>query len=391
MITRWNLEARDFTRIVKFPSGELPTDSPEEFILGGNLFGDPSPSRGCIDEVRFGSFSTPHPELPSFARYILAEEFEEEDDENVLRLSSNMLRYNWRDIQDTLLEEFGILEQIPKDAFLLLVGDEIIACSEVDTEDGYVAVLPDGRGVFGTEPGVHRPGDSVVVLNFPVVSFLGEDIRAESPGVLVDSTEGFPFSGTVLVDGELIGYDRIDGDFLSMPEYEPFGEERSRGLFRGRYGTEATDHYEGALVYLFPARYPDLYTPGSDAPELAYFSIGLEAPGAFFHELNWIEKRTAPGADLAVLARIGGRGGWEGDSAKLDDLFLFEDPADPKRRNFLLRQGDFIELRIFTRYAQGAFDPLDYSSNVWKHAPVLEALSVECVEPSRVFRHEEWR
>jgi len=92
-----------------------------------------------------------------------------------------------------------------------------------------------------------------------------------------------------------------------------------------------------------------------------------------------------------VLARVGGRGRWDGDAAREKDLFLFENPAESKRRNWLLRQGDFVELRVFTRYGSGAFDPLDYASNAWKYAPALDALSVECVEPSRVYRHEEWR
>ncbi len=390
-LTEWNLESRDFTRIIKFPSGELPSSAAEEFVLGGNFLGDPSPSPGCIDEVRFGSFGTPHVDLPRFARYTLYEELELENSESVLRLSKNTLSYNRGRLGDTLLDELDILGQIPKDASFLLIGDEIIACSEVDTEDGYVAIIPDGRGVFGTEPGYHAPGEEVVVLNFPTLTYLKENINARSWELSIEDAGGFPFSGAVLIDDEVIGYNRLEEGLLSMPQYNPYGEGKSSGLFRGRFGTEPAEHYEGGLVYFLPLRYPDLYTPGSDAPETGGFTFGVEAPGAFFSEVNWIEKKGGPGADFVLLTRVGGRGTWDAYPAESKDLFLFDDPAGQKRRNHVLRQGDFIEIRVFTRYDSEAFDPLDYASNGWKRAPLLGALSVECLEPSRVFRHEEWK
>jgi len=391
LLTQWSLESRDFTRIVKFPSGELPTNAPEDFVLGGNLFGESSPSKGCIDEVRFRSFDTPHRDFPRFARYVLQEELEEEEFESVLRLATDKLQYNYSRLANLLLEEFEIVGTIPGDASLFLIGDEIIACSQVDLEEGYVTILPEGRGLFGTEPGYHSPGEPVVVMNFPVVSLLEEDIQEESAHVLLYDSEGFPFSGAVMVDEEIIGYNRLEDKFLNMPLYEPFGEEKARGLFRGRFGTEPARHYGGSLAYLLPARYSDRYVPGCDAPELAYATFGVDAPGAFFSEVNWVEKLAVDGVDLVVLARVGGRGGWHARPEAAADLFLFQDPATPERRNKLLRQGDFLELRVFTRYGQGAFDPHDYTSNTWKYAPQLKALSVECVEPTRLYRHEEWR
>jgi len=367
LLTRCNLESRDFTRIIKFPSGELPTGAPEEFVIGGNFFGDPSPSKGCVDEVRFRSFDTPHPDLPRFARFALSDEFEEDDTEEILRLGTHTLVYNHYTNDDTLLDELE------------------------DVEDGYVVVLSDGRGMFGTEPGYHQRGEAVVVLNFPTLSYLEQDLRAHTAGVLLKDGADFPWMGAILVENEVIGYNRKEENFLSMPSFRPYGEESERGLLRGRYGTEPFEHSEGTLAYLLPVRYPDLYAPGSDEPELAYFSLGVEAPGAFFSELNWVEKLPGPGADLIVLARVGGRGRWNGDPAGESDLFLFENPAEQKRRNWLLRQGDFVELRVFTRYGEGAFDGLDFASNAWKYAPALDALSVECVEPSKVYRHDEWR
>jgi len=88
---------------------------------------------------------------------------------------------------------------------------------------------------------------------------------------------------------------------------------------------------------------------------------------------------------------VGGRGSWAEDPAKSKNIFFFDDPEHGKHRNPVMRQGDFLELRVFTRYGAGAFDPLNFSANGWKYSPLLKALSVEYAEPTLVFRHDEWR
>ncbi len=390
--TLLNLEARDFTRIVKFPSGELPTTSPEEFVLGGDLFGKPSPSEGCIDEVAFRSFTPPGEDLPTFTRYVLWQELEEEDPAvDELRLSDSTLFYNYQLNQNSMLEEFEILSSIPQSGSFFLIGDEIIGCTEVDQEEGYISIAPNGRGLFGTEPGYHGAGERVVILNFPVVSFLKGNMNTRSSEIPLIDAGHFPLSGTVLIDTELVSYNRKDESFLTMPIYMPFGTEKERGLFRGRFGTEVTEHQEDALVYLIRERVPDLYAPGCDAPEQAFFSLGFEAPGAFYSSLNWVERLHGEGSDLVALVRVGGRDRWEHDPEKARDLFLFEDPGKLRQRNGILRQGDRLEVRFFTRFAQNAFDAHDFSSNLWKCVPTLEAVNLECLEPTRFYRRDEWR
>lgn len=390
--TLFNLEARDFTRIVKFPSGELPTSTPEEFVLGGDLFGVPSPSSGCIDEVSFQSFDTPGEDLPTFTRYVLWEELKEEDPAlRELRLSNSTLFYNYQLNQNSMLEEFEILGSIPQSGSFFLIGDEIIGCTEVDLDEGYVSIAPEGRGLFGTEPGFHTAGEPVVVLNFPVVSTLKGNMNERSSEISLIDASRFPFSGTVLINEEMVSFNRKDENFLTMPFCKPFGTEKERGIFRGRFGTEAAQHQEDALVYLIRERIPDLYAPGCDTPELAYFSFGFEAPGGFYTDLNWVEKPHGKGSDLVALVRVGGRGRWDDDPEKVKDLFLFEDPARMRKRNGILRQGDLLEVRIFTRFAQGAFDAHDFGSNAWKCVPTLGAVSLDCLEPSQFYRRDEWR
>lgn len=388
----YGIESRDLTRVVKFPSGELPNKIPDVFVLGGSILGLPSPGRGCMDEVRFKSFETPtksEHELPRIARFVLGQELEE-DEKGDLRLLHNALRYNRHIIHNPLLEPFEILKSLPQDAGLLQIGDEIIAYTDVDWEEGIILIAPEGRGVFGTEPGHHGIWEPVHLLNFPTLSILENALSDDDPIVHIRDPEGFPFGGVVLIEQELIGYTRIDDGLLTMPEEVGSGYW-SRGLLRGRYGTEPGRHPSGALVFGLPIRYPDLYTPGADIPEQAYFPLSLAAPGAYFGRITWKEESPGPAASLKVQAKLGGRGTWTQSPEDSRDIYFFEQKVGPGKVNAMNRQGDRLDLRVFTQYAPGAFDPVDFASNGWKYAPVLRRMGVEYIQPTRVLRHEEWR
>ena len=410
--TTFSIESRDYTRIIKFPSGELPSKIPESFVLGGSISGDISPGKGMVDEVRFRSFDTPNAEftegsgprdqalaegvdedssvkLPTLSRFMVKEELEVEEDDQ-LELHTDALKYNRGVMRHSLLEAYEILRSLPEDAGFLLIGDEIIAYTDVDWEEGILTLAPEGRGLFGTEPGYHERGEAVHLINFPRVSVLQGTLSERDAAVFLQETEGFPFEGAVLVDQEVIAYTRNEQGALFMPEGE-VGDDRSKGLLRGRYGTRAVRHPAGSLVYHLPVRYRDLYMPGTDEPEGAWFPLSLHAPGGFYNRLTWIEEKQGPGTDFVVQARVGGRGGWEMLPGESPDVLLFEKSGASTRRNHIRRQGDRLDLRIYTRFGEGAFDPLDFSSNAWKYAPRLKTLGVEYVQPTRIVRHEEWR
>lgn len=403
-----HLEMRDFTRIVKFPSGELPAERPDVFVLGGNIYGDPSPMKGCIDEVRFKSLDTPHEKLPRFMRFVLETELEE-DEEDEFYLYTDAVRSNFAVIRDKVFEDFEprLLESLPEDAGVLLVGDELIAYTDVDTEDGIITLAPHGRGLFNTDPGYHQVGEPVLLLNFPELTILKGRLSVNDAVVSLEDDTGFPFEGAVLIDEEVIGYTRKGDGYLTMPEAEIGGGFHSRkGLLRGRYGTTPAKHLIGSVVYRLPIRYRDLYMPLpegltagpegqvtalADVPEASYFPMSVAAPGGYFSQVSWVEALQGKGAGFDVRARVGGRGSWSDLPLETPDLFSFTLPGGPKQKNSLLRQGDRIDLRVYTYYEPGAFDPLDFSSNAWKYAPVLEALGVEYIQPTRIVRHEEWR
>jgi len=409
----FSIESRDYTRICKFPSGELPSKIPETMVIGGNILGFPSQGEGCIDEMVFKSFQTPNPpaddsaaddssllemtkgmvagrpDLLTTSRFVLWEELEDNEDDE-LKLFNTALYYNRGFLQHQLLEDFEILKSLPQDAGLLLIGNEIIAYTDVDTEDGIITIAPEGRGVFGTEPQFHAAREPVQLLNFPTLSILEYAMSDRSSEVCVQDADGFPFEGAVLIDQEVIGYTRLEDKIMLMPE-EMINSTRSEGLLRGRYGTEINKHESGSVVFHLPARFLDLYMPAQDTPESAYFPLSISAPGAFYSRLSWVQEKQGSGVDLVVQARVGGRGAFSMKPSESKDIFLFDHPGDSKTTNYICRQGDRLDLRVYTRYNRNAFDSLDFVSNAWKYSPKLKALGVEYVQPTRIIRHEEWR
>jgi hypothetical protein len=409
LVQRFSVESRDYTRIVKFPSGELPSKEPETLVFGGDIVGDPSPSPGCLDEIRFRSYDTPHPDLPRFARFMLRVELQTSE-EDQLYLETDALQYNRHVMENPLLEDFRILKSLPQDAGLLLVGDELIAYTDVDWEDGIITIAPNGRGMLNTEPGFHPAREPVRLLNFPELSIVENNLSPEDAVLLMKDSKTLPFEGALLIDEEVIGYSRNEADegMLVMPEVFLTGQALGGvGLLRGRYGTVPARHLKGAVAYSLPVRYRDCFTalPDLDAldprkeaeaalfdvPEAAYFPFSLHAPGAFFSQLTWVEEGQGPGAYLEVRARVGGIVDWLPLASVSKDQFSFNKVSGEGKSMALNRQGDRLDLRVHTRYVLGAFDPLDFMSNAWKYAPRLKALGVEYVQPTRIVRHEEWQ
>jgi hypothetical protein len=88
---------------------------------------------------------------------------------------------------------------------------------------------------------------------------------------------------------------------------------------------------------------------------------------------------------------VGGTADWLPLVSISKDQFSFCKASGDDKSPALNRQGDRLDLRVYTRYGAGAFDPLDFMSNAWKYAPRLKALGVEYVQPTRIARHEEWQ
>lgn len=390
-----NVESRHLTRILKFPSGELPTAIGEEVHFGGDLRGEPSPVGGRIDEIEFFTPKTPHEVIPRHHRYVLSRDDELGD---TIHLWRNVLYANFRTIGGTTIEEIDPVGQLPDDGFVLLVGDELVAVEDVVAEEENeveLRVAPAGRGFLGTPIHFHPQRSPVREMTFLRVSRLEETLGEDDAVVAVADASDFPERGYLLIGQEIVGYERKAGHRLLMPRGEGEGG-RVFGLFRGRFGTRPTRHERGSLALVFRPRFDDRWIDASEAPEITCFPFVFWATGARFDALSF---RSRGGSDLARVAA------WVGVGASADPT------ADPLRdpRVLLLEgagahriglTGDVFEARFHVRYGEGAFDasPLDPTigvvrggSNDWKRAPTVEDVRLEYVAPTVRHRYEEWR
>jgi hypothetical protein len=398
-LANMNVESRDLTRILKFPSGELPTRVGQQLFLGADLTGAQSPAALTLDEVEFFNPQTPDINLPRFPRYILSRD---DDFSNRIWLDANSLRYNLWTRGGTVIEAIDPTRNLPQDGFVLLVDDELIAISDIVVMDdeAQCEVAVNGRGYLGTPIQFHGRGTAARDLTFLRVSRLDRAVDVDGNEFQVADAGDFPQSGVLQMGRELIGYTRNENGVLFSPEWRDPDADVDVGLLRGSYGTERETQAQGTLAHLFPVRYVDRYRPRSEDPELAPLSLWIKARGGFYHELSWQAEGVHALADLVVQARVGGRGSFADDPRQSRDVYSFDDPGSQERPNRIDRQGDDLEVRVFTRYGQGAFDaqvlepdpgPTRGGSNEWKRAPKLRALGVEWIGGPARLTYEEWR
>jgi hypothetical protein len=154
------------------------------------------------------------------------------------------------------------------------------------------------------------------------------------------------------------------------------------GIFRGRYATARAAHAAGEPVVLFPFRYWDRWADGADEPELAYFGLELEQPGAHWTRFFWTTEDTGlAGASLGLLLRSDARVPWNADPDETDGLDRFDEGPPPGGAFELGVRADRLEWRVYARYSPGAFDLLG-DAHGWKAAPLLGA---ECYAPGRTY------
>ena len=121
-------DSQSFTRMLKFPSGELPFEIPEQVFLGADSSGTSSGS-GFIDEVRFWRPEDAGPGV-EHGQYFLRREMPESS-ENAFIIASSSLQFpHGRFGRDTLQGHFSSF--FPTDGGLVLVDGELIAIGDVN-------------------------------------------------------------------------------------------------------------------------------------------------------------------------------------------------------------------------------------------------------------------
>jgi hypothetical protein len=381
------METRMIARLTLHPSGERPREV-DRAVIGGSLRGGQVPS-AVVDEIVFGSTNfaenTVQKEALQGASLVMVEALPQGAQSfHVLPQTVRGARGLYTDAGHNFLSD------LPKDAGLLRIGSEIVAYDALDPSGGGIALAVNGRGLLGTREETHEIGEPVGFLQHHTMSLLSGGANGGSSLLSLESSEEFPFSGTVLVGQELIHYTRLLPNALEMPRAssKPGAMDRKGdGIFRGRYGTAPASHGAGEPVILFPFRYWDRWADRADGPELSYFSFVLDHPNAYFQSVFWsVESTGIPGTQISVLERTDPKVPWDSEVDKTKGLRLLQEGMPKGEGNPMNAQRDRAEWRVFVRYGPSAFDAITGMSHAWKQTPRLKLFGVQYLGPDLVVR-----
>lgn len=383
------LDSRQYSRVLKHPSGERPREVDRVFV-GSNLRGAEAAS-SVVDELAFGAtnFGGAMGRAQQAGQLLLINDLA--TGPQSFNVAANILKL--------AAGEYGTgsvnpLSALPNRPGLARIGDEIICYDSVDASTASFNISAGGRGLLGTIETSHELGQTVTLLDGIAVSTLTANISGDDSTIPLRSLDGFPFTGTVLIDNELIHYTRIAGGALDMPRRssEPGKlDAKAGGLFRGRFGSDPAAHNTAAPVILFPFRYWDRWSDRADAPEMAYFGLCVDQPSAFFKSAFYVQEEPSAGsARVEVLQRLVRRGlpppPWDGDPLTTPGLSRLTLGAEREQGHRIDDQADLIEWRAHVRYSPGAFDSINGLSHGWKQTPRLRIFGVEYIAPSAVLR-----
>ncbi len=388
------VDSRMIARMTRFPSGERARNVTAVHV-GGDFSGGRIPS-AYVDELVYGSttfgMSTPgvDPESIQGAQLLMIDNLPDFQGEQVIHVADTIVRIP----SGNHGSSFKYLSDLDPEGGLLRLGNEVLAYESFDENQGTINVAEGGRALLGTEQGEHEAGSTVTFLDGYRVAILTAGIGPEDARVEVASTARFPGEGTLLIDGELIHYTRLRANSFEMPRFssEPGKmDQRGAGMFRGRFGTEPSDHAAGTPVIFFPMRYWDRWAPMADGPELSYFGLELSQPAAFWRSFSWQEEGVGhPGVRLGVLVRSDRSIPWDSDPETTDGLDVFYRGEDDTSGNIIGTQSDGVEWRVFAEYSPEAFGVWGQESwgkgHGWRVTPRMTNFLVDYLGPAMTLR-----
>ncbi len=379
-------DSRRLSRMVCFPSGERPRFVTKAAIGGGVNGASGAIPAAVVDEIVFGDAqfarATPNvrPEETAGAALIVTNAADQ--DATTLRLAPSTIR----NALSNLNADHKFLDEMPSDGGLLRVGDEVLAYKQLHADTGDVDVATSGRGLLGSKPQAHEPGEPVMFLEHRVVSTLAEPLSVSDARIRLAAIDDFPANGTVLIGDELISYTRIRDGALEMPRASSAPgkmDQKGDGLFRGRFGSTPAQHQSGEAVILFPTRYPDLWQERADAPELSYFGIALAQPAAYFGSF-FFSKVDTSSARIGVLQKSSDDAPWDADTESDPRVKVFFAGEGEGAALRIDKQSDLMRWRVFVDYMPGAFDVKTGKPHGWKETPRLKLFSAFYHAPTTV-------
>ncbi|MDJ0973639.1 MAG: hypothetical protein QNJ98_04200 [Planctomycetota bacterium] len=415
-------DLRGRARILKFPSGELPDQMPEEMEFGKSTIASSDVVTAFLDELHIWRHGIAPLGFVSDAEGI-------ESGTTDITLSP--------EFPAETLEEITGYDQ---DCGVVNIDGELIIYRGTSVEgNGQVILERCLRGQFGTKAQFHpRAAYARFVPNVPV-TYLQGDLSKEQAMLTVAHTRNWPAEGAARIvspdGGEIVHYTQRSEQQLSMPESLDTDDELAgRGLFRGRYGTDALDHPSESVVIWQPIRYWDRYTPRQaedgeafsgvyDHAQTSFIELGSRQRNAYWHTVTWEEnldgvrhgeelgERRGGGSeagllDIVVLGRFNPNVPWDSRNVidmrrtasvrsanamrRTDVLYVFDDPEEANELGF---EANTAEFRIYFRYKPNAYVFLDEEganlgddeqlTNDWKKTPWLQAFSVSYTNRTR--------
>lgn len=388
-------DPREFARLVCFPSGELPRQTGRVAVGGTRDGSNAEVPSVLVDEIVFGDARVSNlainGALPfTGASFVIDPQYANNgiSDE---ALSFRVFPKTLRTANGDRFEDHKFLGDLPEDAGLLRIGEEIVCYDKRDPETGEFQLCNSGRGLLGTRAQPHEASEPVLFLEYATVTFLAGGIGATDASLPVANTEEFPEQGTVLIGEELIHYTRLRSGVLEMPRASSVPgrmDERGEALFRGRFGTTPATHAAGEAVILFQVRYWDRWAPRADASELSFFTFTADQPAAFWSGCVFQKEDTA-NAQLGVLQRTDPTAPWDADPEHDKRLTLFWSGDDRGAPHPIGKQSDQIAWRAFVKYSPGAFDFRTGLSTGWRQTPRLKLFATTYYAPSLTLRSVE--
>lgn len=375
-------DTRILTRMVLFPSGELPRQV-QRGQLGGDVLARATVPSTFVDEALF--FPSLFGSLAGMpGQLVLAQALAES------AKTFTALKETVRTPLGDYPVDYDPLANLPKNGGLVRIGDELLCYDTYDASGNSYSftIPPAGRGLLGTEARAHRPTEGITFHGSLPVGILAANLRPDDALVrLTDTPSGFPSQGTVRIEDELVHYTRHDSGILEMPRASSEPGEMDRkgpGLFRGRFGTARAAHVSGTPVILFPFRYWDRWSELADAPEMTYYELSLDQPDAYWKRVFWKAGDAGhPGPELGVLQRTNPETPWDAAPEDKNGLTLLRHGKLDADGNPIDVQADRVEWRVFVRHLPGSFDALEGLAHGWKESPRLELFGVEYMGPGR--------
>jgi len=340
-----------FGRILKFPSGELPTYVAPQGYIGACAIGTAAGSltlEAKIDEVAISAANTPF-----------------------LRPTAT-IQSNDNSMQATIGAINPAAIQGMQMNCLMRIDDEIIGILGDARQilSGSARII---RGVFGTVPDLHSSESRIYVLPFPTAAPFNGNISQQDASIPIQVSRQSPIP--------VIGYIAVwnDSGFEGLLPYRGgrggirrFLDFYGQPVFNSAFGSPAVTNTTDSLGVFIPFRYYDLYQRGVYSNEGVFFHAHKKLNNAFISRITW-DATVPQGCIMRVQVRVDGQPGWEtqpdNTAGKRGVLFEFTDPNEPNRIEL---NADMVEIRIYFTYIDGA-----YNAGLWKDTPVLRSVTLE--------------